>query len=254
MNVPFAARCGLLFAATMIAAPVARAELLPDLKAIHLEAIGGSERVTALRALRARGVTTTNESELQFTLLAARPNRIRLQTESGGRKLVQGFDGTKPAWEEAIGPDGVRRRVMADAVARMFVADAEFDDPLVAGPERGFVLDYLGEVEEGDKRRHRILVTRARGETFTLLLDPATYLIVARVESRISAVGRKLEVVTEFSDFRPVAGVLLAHEVSVSMDGRRLRRTRIERMEPNPDLEPDVFASKGGNSPDLEQE
>jgi hypothetical protein len=74
------------------------------------------------------------------------------------------------------------------------------------------------------------------------LVDATTFFIVQRIEQRSSVTGRKLEVVTEFADFRPVEGVLLAHQVAVSIDGRVTQQTRIDSIEGNPVLAEGVFS------------
>jgi hypothetical protein len=220
-----------------------RAQRVDEIAAIHVEAIGGARRVEALYSLRALGVVRMGGQEVRFTLLAARPNLVRLESESEGRARLQAHDGLAPAWELDLDQPNARARLMPAAEARTFVAEAEFDDPLVGGAKREFEFDFAGEAEFEGRKHFRILVTRRLTEVFTVLVDARTYLISARSEERVSANGRKVRVLTEFSDFRPVAGVLLAHQFSVSIDGRRLQETRIQRFENNVDLPRGIFSA-----------
>jgi hypothetical protein len=142
------------------------------------------------------------------------------------------------------GPDGPLLRTMPERAARVFVADAEFDDPLISGPGRGYVCEFAGEVEKDGRKYLRVLVTRNLTDTYSLLVDATTFFIVRRIERRSSVTGRKVEVMTEFADFRPVGGVLLAHQVEVSIDGRVTQQTRIESIEANP-----VLAAGGFSRP-----
>ena len=88
----------------------------------------------------------------------------------------------------------------------------------------------------------RVLVTRRLTETFSLLVDASTYLIVRRQELRETATGRRVPVVTHYGDFRPVGGVLLPHRVFVTVDGRVTQETRVDRIEANPAVEQALFA------------
>ncbi len=212
-----------------------------DLIEIHREAIGGGERIAALTTLRASGRVLVGGTRLHFHLTAARPNRIRLETAAGGRIRIQGFDGTGQAWETDSASTERKPRPLAVGSAKTFVADAEFDDPLIAGAERGYRFDFAGEQEKDGRKCFRLLVTRQLTETFTLLVDAATYFVVSRVELRLSPGGRKVPLVTDWSDFRPVAGVLLAHRIIVTMDGRALQETQITEIEANPVLASDHF-------------
>lgn len=212
-----------------------------ELIEIHREAIGGRNRIAALTSLRASGQVTAGGTKLGFSLTAARPNLIRLETGTGARTRLQGFDGVGPAWEKDSGASGRPVRPMAPAAAKTFVTDAEFDDPLIGGGGRGYAFDFAGEQEREGRRYFRLLVTRNLTETFSLLVDATTYLVVSRMEQRLSAGGRKVPVVTEWSDFRPVAGVLLAHKIVVTLDGRPVQETQITEIEANPALAAESF-------------
>jgi hypothetical protein len=217
-------------------------ETVDEIARIHIEAIGGPERIAALRSVRAAGHVTTNGTSVRFTMIAARPACVRVETGSGGRTLVQGTDGVEPPWEFDTGAWPPRYRPMADNIARVFSADAEFDDPIVAGPARGFTLEPAGEVEADGRKVLRVLVTYKLTSTFFLLLDPVTYFIVQRIETRATVTGRKTEFVTRYNDFLPVDGVLLPHEITVSRDGRLMQQTWIEVMDPNLDVQPETFS------------
>ena len=219
----------------------ALADRVSELVAIHTEAIGGRARIDALKAMRATGLVIAAGQRMRFTMLAERPNKIRLETEMGARTLVQATDGVNPPWELDSGTWPPRYRDMGAAVAKTFAADAEYDDPLVAGPSRGYTLEYAGDVELENKKMPRILVTRNLTETFSLLLDPDTFFIVRRVEERPNPIGGVSQVVTFFDDYRPVDGVLVPHKIGLFVDGQVKQQTLINSVEPNPSISDDVF-------------
>ena len=158
---------------TVLAVASLRADQATDIALIHLSAIGGRERISALTGLRMSGYVTMTGKRVRFSMIAARPNRVRLETGDNGRSLVNASDGVEPAWEFDTGTWPPRYRPMSDAAAKAFTADAEFDDPLVAGPARGFQLEYAGEAEVDGRKLLRVLVTRNLADTFSLLLDAA---------------------------------------------------------------------------------
>lgn len=71
----------------------ARADSADDIARIHTEAIGGKQRMNLLRTLRARGLVNIGDRVLTFLLIAERPNRLRMETQAQGRRLIQGTDG-----------------------------------------------------------------------------------------------------------------------------------------------------------------
>lgn len=229
-------------------AALGQADTAEDLVRIHAEVLGGQERIDALTALRVTGVVMTGGKRVHFTMVAARPNRLRLETVAAGRSLVQASDGVEVPWTfDPAGRPG-RPEPMAEAEGRVFAADAEFDDPLVAGAARGYACDYAGEVEAGAKKLLRVLVTRRLQETFSVLVDAETYLIVAKVEHRQSAGGRRLEIMTRYEDYRPVRGVLVPHKVAVLTDGKLVQLTVIETVEANPAVTVEMFARPKGEA------
>jgi hypothetical protein len=234
-------RCLLLLASLAAAVPAVRADQMREIARIHLEAIGGEERMKKLKALRITGVVAVREKRMRFTMYAARPNQIRLETEAGGRMLLHASDGVEPPWAFDTGTWPPQFKAMGENEAKSFVADAEFDDPLIAGPARGFALDYAGEVPVGERTFLRVLVTKDLREQFSLLVDPVTYFIVMRVDEKQGAEGKRRQVVTRYDDFRPVDGVLLPHRVTLLTDNRIEQQMLMDRIETNPTLKPELF-------------
>ena len=243
-------RIGQRLCLCLLAAAAARADQAEDIAQIHLEAIGGRHRLETLTGLRMSGVVSMGAKRLQFTMIAARPNRVRLETAGDGRTYVNASDGVEPPWEFDTGTWPMRYRAMSEDAAKIFTADAEFDDPLVAGPARGFVLEYSGEVEMEGRKLLRVLVTRKLVETFTLLIDEETYFILLRVEERSTVGGRKRQIITRYDDFRPVDGVLLPHKITLTTDGRVEQETMIEKIETNTELTPETFTRPRAPQPD----
>ena len=68
---------GIWVAAVGIDGASAQADPVADIIAIHIAAMGGASRIEALKALRATGEVTSGGKTVRFTLIAARPDRVR---------------------------------------------------------------------------------------------------------------------------------------------------------------------------------
>lgn len=230
----------------------AKAEKMKELVRLHLEALGGAKRLEKLAAIRATGVSAiAGKAAVGFTLTAARPAKIRLETEAGGRTLVQGWDGQEPAWEFDTIKWPPQYRAMAADVAHHFTRDAEFDDALVAGEKRGYTLEYGGEIESesAGQKVVRVIVRRKGEDPYVLLLHAKTCLIVARVETRTGMGDQKSQVITKFEDYSAVEGVMMARTVTVLVDGKPVQQTRIAKIDGNPALSADTFTRPKSLSP-----
>lgn len=212
---------------------MAAAEEAENLAHIHVEAIGGEMRLHLLTSLRVTGHVDIDDRRLEFTLLAQRPNRIRMETRAPDHVIVQATDGVNPPWQMDPNAAPLRPHRITGDEARAFSADAEFDDPLVDFADKGYTVDYAGEADWGGRKVYRILVTRKLVDIYYLLLDAETYFIVGKQAVRRLDYGRQVQMETRYEDFRPVAGIIMPHRVIVSADGKPLHETVLERVEPN---------------------
>jgi hypothetical protein len=201
-----------------------------EIARVHLAALGGHARIEALGSVRIFGRAITGDREVWFTLVAARPNRLRLETQFPNRTIIQGWDGVAAPWE--LDPlKSARADAMPAATAALFVLDADFDDPLVRAGAGGGV-EFAGESVVNGRPMLRLLVPRGVKENIFVLLDAQTFLIHSRGHQLRGAAGA-MEIVTRYNDYRPIAGVLFAHEVTLLVNGQEKQRTKFERIEPN---------------------
>lgn len=231
------------FAVLASCAGIARADRAEEITQIHLAAIGGADRVAALRAYRASGRLLVGEQSARLVVTAARPDRLRVEMQYPERTVVQGYDGVRPPWQAETIAGRSEARPQARAMAAEFKASAEFDDPLVGARAYGCTVDFAGETKVEEKSFLQLLVVQRLTRSFILLVDPETYFIVMRIDEAAAESGGRGRVITRYEDFRPVAGVLLAHTVTVVVDQQPPRRAVFDVMEPNPALPPATFVT-----------
>lgn len=233
------------FALTLAAMPrCALADLADEIVRIHLAALGGADRIAALQAYRATGHIVIGNQRIALTVVAARPARLRVEMRYPNRTVVQATDGTHPPWQTDSTTDP-QVELMRGSIADDFNAAAEFDDPLVGAQAYGCSIDYAGEMKVDGRPMLRLLATERLTKVYSLLLDPETYLIVARIDERVTARGEMARMVTRYADYRPVGGVLSPHVISVYSNGLPVREAVLDHIEPNPAVRPEWFAPPG---------
>jgi outer membrane lipoprotein-sorting protein len=232
----------LVFAAGWCAVFAAPGKTESDILRIHREALGGSAAIASLRAMRVEGVTKLEAGEVEFTLWAARPAKLRLESRVGGQTMVQSYDGVTAAWGM---PKGGAPALLSPGEAREFIAGADFDGPLVDPAAKGFAVTYAGEEEvEGRQCLHLMLAARDL-ELIELYVDAETYMVLKRIAARPEVPdAAKLE--TFFSDYRPVAGVMMPFRVTMFEGDRMVTDTRIERITPLAALPGSLFEMPTG--------
>ncbi|AHF89977.1 hypothetical protein OPIT5_06830 [Opitutaceae bacterium TAV5] len=215
----------------------------------HLQAIGGREAVSALRAIAVKGTIRFDgrAQHLQFNMWSARPNRVLIQTVTAERTLTEGYDGANPPWvldsREGAPVD------MKPASVRAFIADAEFDDILVASLDRnGISIDYAGEARVNGRPAARYLVTQNFTEVSHLFVDLETLHIVRRdVSSRTNAFP--IPVQNYYSDYKPVKGVMLPTRITQKQNGRIVYVVINEHIEANPPVDAVFFSRPAPRNP-----
>ena len=218
----------------------AQAQLGHEMARQHATRAG--DRLAALTALRAEGRTFINDEVVPFTFIAQRPNRLRVESFTPRRRVVQVYDGTNPPWISHTEQKGGAPQDMGESDARDFIANADFDGPLVNFTAKGYSVDYAGEEPVEGRKASKLLVMNKSDSIYFLWVDAENHEVVKRTAYRQSG-GQRVAVDTLFKDFREVGGVLQPHRIETSANGRLLYIMLIDRMVPNPpELPPETFA------------
>lgn len=223
-------------------APGEEAAFLRDLMRLHLEALGGVDALEALENTVATGTNTIGDRELPVRLAIAWPGRLRLETGSrSDERIVQAIDG-ELAWRVRYrGGRAIPEPMDADE-ARLLRSDADLDGPFVDYDRKGHTARYLGEGTVRGRPVVRVEVTERGGLVTEFAFDAQTFLVVRRLARRPLG-GRELRLENHYSDWRPVAGVAMAHRIETTIDdGEMVAVTRLDRIEANVALPPGLFA------------
>ena len=187
---------------------------------------------SALQRLRAYAIEarlkTASGEEQRLLLFKMRPDRFRLAVlVDGTTRFIVAGDGQR-FWQQAPGQSP--QTVPADKIGpRRYLG--EFLDPLFAG--EGVSYERLADGSSGMQKFYRLAVRRADGSSYVAQIDQETF----RETGREEADGGS----TRYSDFRQVAGVMIAfREEATDREGRK-GVLELVRMTPNPGLIQDLF-------------
>jgi outer membrane lipoprotein-sorting protein len=198
------------------------------------------DKLAALQSLRAEGRTFISGEMVPFTLTAERPNRLKVESFSPLRRVIQGYDGEKAPWLSHSEVKGGVAQDMAAADAKDFVANADFDGPLVNFAEKGYSVDYAGEDVLEGRRAYKLLIMSPSDDIFFMWVDAENHEVVKRTVYKANKEGR-VTVETFFKDFRPVAGVLQPHRVETTANGRLIYVMVIDAMKANEEIPKGTF-------------
>ena len=216
----------------------------------HVEAIGGIEKIHALKSLVIRGMYHEGGAIPTGTPLVARNYSAFLRPyyqvigdpADPNPGLREGFDGS--SWEYYGDPGVVLRTVGASAAATRHTAEF-LQDSLVDYVEKETKLELQGMEKIDGRDFWKIFVTLADGFQKYVFVDAQTFFTTAgRGSAPIHAFGVPVTTEGRFLDFQPVNGVLMPRRIiEVEMaTGKVPAESRAVIIEANTITDPSIFS------------
>lgn len=214
-----------------------------DLIEHHVAALGGRERLEAIRSLQIIGILNERGTLHPMFIDRRRPNLLRVRMMHGGELVfTEGYTGSR-SWEGPPDKEDCAPGPAAAAATRH--AAEQFDDPLIAARHTGTTVHVVGREQLGERSAYRVDVTQADGTAGSYYLDAHTGLLMRARSRRALHPGqaeRMIDVI--YDDYRSVSGVLYAFRALERDDatGEPLTVMRVDWMEANVPLPDSAFA------------
>lgn len=209
----------------------------------YIEAIGGRENIEKLQNLvYKKGLYREGDfSSDKAAMSVARPYFKLVGDKSNLDGYLEGYDGS--AWEYFGDPKVVVRTTGNPSAAIRHYAGVE--RPLYNYKAKGSNAEYLGEGDLDGVKVYIVKLTRRDGYVEHFYINRETFLVDASGgEAPIHAFGEAVGHLTRISDYRPLAGVLIAHrfETVEAATGEPLDSMQWQEIEANADLPGDWFS------------
>lgn len=184
----------------------AGAQTADDVVNKHLQAMGGLDKIKAVKSLRMTGKMVMGQGmEAPMTIETSRPNKLRVEFTFQGMVGVQAFDGAK-GW--AVMPFMGKtepEELPAEQVEQM-KEQADIDGPLVDYKDKGSTLEYLGKGDLEGTPVEKLKLTKKNGDVVTYFIDAESYLVLKQA-AKISMMGQQVEGETILGDYKQVDGI-----------------------------------------------
>ena len=117
---------------------------------------------------------------------------------------------------------------------------ADVDGPLVDYKTKGSTIELAGKEELEATPVYKLKVTLKTGDVKYIYLDAGNYLELKESEKRKED-GSTNEVDTSYSDYKAVAGVMIAHSSETRVNGAIDEQMSIEKIEVNVPIDDSIF-------------
>ncbi len=208
----------------------------------NLEALGGAGALRAVQTMTmtAKMVMGGGTMEMPMIIRTKRPGKVRTEMTVQGQKIITGIDGTE-GW--MLNPmRGPEPQKMPEPMLKSAQRSGDMErsaGALKFMKEAGDVVELQGKEEVNGVAAYKIKLTRAGGDAQTYFIDAEKFLPV-KIAMKTSQMGREMDVEVIPSDYKKVAGIMLAHTTDTKA-GNSTMQMVIEKIEVNLPMDDAIF-------------
>ena len=219
----------------------AAAQTADEIVAKHIAALGGADKIAAIKTLRTTGKMKAGSVELAVASEQKRPNLIRQEATIQGLTQVQAYDG-KAGWQISPFEGKKDPETMGGDDLKQFIDQADFDDPLVNSKARNIKVELVGKDKVSGSDAFKLKVTRPSGTVEYHYLDAEQY-VTLKVESKAVVRGAEVESETILGDYKEVNGVYFPFSIETgSKNSQNKLKATLDKIEANVAIDDSRFA------------
>ena len=201
----------------LVAVP-APAQTAEEIVARYIKAIGGMEKIQAVRTLRRTGKFTGGGGfEAAVLEESKRPGMVRQEFSLQGLTGVNAYDG-KTGWKIEPWQGKKDPEPLGEEERKQIIEDADFDGPLINYQQKGNRVEFVGTEPVEGTDAFKLKVTLRNGDIYYYYLDTDAYVPI-KIETKRIVRGAEREYETTLGDYEEVAGWYLPYSVETNVKG-----------------------------------
>jgi len=223
-----------------------RALTVDDVIERNTSAMGGRAAIEAIHSIEINLHITDPGFEVDGIYHAARPGRMRIDVQAGGKQVfTEAFDGQQ-GWQSHDQSEPEPASPKAAAALRHGVELPGKLFGLHEMKQRGHKIDLVGRETVDGIDYYVLRLTFGDGYATSLYVDPQSWLITRRRDVRplhVDVDPTPTTIEQRISDFREIAGVRFAF-ASTEIDlktGKQLESTKVGSIKVNPPIDESIF-------------
>lgn len=226
----------------LIACALAPAQTVDEIIQKNLEAKGGIDKISAIKSGKATGKMLNQGMEMGFTMWFKKPDKIRMELSFSGKQMIFAYDGNV-AWQISPFTGSTDPQEMTGEMAENIKENIEtLNDPFIDYEKKGHKIEFIGKDELEGTDVLKLKITLKSGKENTIFIDAETFIELKTASVRTMDNGQEISTETVHGDYKPVAGVMMAHSMGIVTNGQKSGEMIFELIEPNAELENDTFS------------
>lgn len=221
---------------------MASAQTAEELVSKYVKAIGGAEKISAIKTLRHTGKFIGGGGfEAPIVEEHKRPNMVRQDFTIQGLTGTTAYDGSVgwkiQPWEGKKDAESLEEEEM-----KSIIEDSDFDGPLVNCKQKGNKVEYLGLDPVDGTDAYKLKVTLASGDTRTYFMD-TDYFVPIKMEIKRTVRGAERVYEISLGDYKEVSGWYQPFSIETNVKGSPNKsKVAYEKIEANVPIDDKRFA------------
>ncbi|MGI8788293.1 MAG: hypothetical protein ACR2HG_11085 [Pyrinomonadaceae bacterium] len=227
----------------------ASAQTADEIVSKYVKAIGGMEKIQAIKTLRSTGKFSGGGGfEAVVVDENKRPNKTREDFSIQGMTAISAYDG-RDGWK--IEPFGGKKDVesLSEEELKAMLDGADFDNPLINYKARNIKVEYAGLEPVDGTDAYKLKVTLPSGTVENYFMD-TDYYVPIKIETKRTVRGTEIEAETILGDYKEVNGIYFPFSIETGAKGSPNKVTiTMEKIEANVPIDDSRFMRPMAKTP-----
>jgi len=211
-----------------------------DLLDQYFEAIGGKEKIRAMKSRKMTATMSMQGMEFPGVIYEMAPNMQRVEVDVQGQQIVMAYDG-EDAWWIMPFQTGPNPQDMPEDQAEGMKKET-FETPFINYADKGHTVELLGKEDVEGAEAYAVKLTKKNGDVQTHYFD-AEYFVPIMIRTEIDEGPMKGQFVEQYvSDYQEVEGFMIPFYLETKIGGQTGQKITINKVEINPEIEVSIFS------------
>jgi outer membrane lipoprotein-sorting protein len=227
--------------AIVFLSPLVQAQSVDEIIKNNLEVRGGVEKINALKTGKMTGKMMMQTFELPYTMWFKKPNQVKMEMVFQGVTMTMAYDGNM-VWQ--ISPftgSTDPQELTGDQADQIKDTGEMMDDPFIDYMKKGHKIELIGKEDLEGTEVFKLKLTRKNGQEIYYFIDAEAFIELKTSTTKKKQDGTETKIDTIYGDYKPVAGVMMPHSLSLSINQQPMSMT-LDVVEPNVELAEDFFS------------
>lgn len=207
----------------------------------YVATIGGREKIKAINTVKITGIVDVGGgTQIPFTNYLKRGGKMKIEATFQGMTQQIAVDSVS-GWQINPFQGSKEPQPMSSDDYKMMKEQTDFEGHLVDYKQKGYNANYLGQEDFEGTQVNKISLDGKDQESTTYYIDAETSMLLREVQ-KFKMSDTEMESETIYGDYRPEAGVMMAHSIEQKTPGQQgSQKITISTVEVNVPIDDAMF-------------